>query len=55
MLSLCSMDVDLTARSPDAEARALCDAKTCELALAQGYEPPEDKRRVPGAAATRST
>ncbi len=30
--------------------RALCDAKTYELALAQGYEPPEDKRRVPGAA-----
>ncbi len=30
--------------------RALCDAKTYELALAQGYEPSEDKRRVPGAA-----
>ncbi len=30
--------------------RALCDAKTYELALAQGYEPPEDKGRVTGAA-----
>ena len=31
-------------------ARALCDAQTYDLALAQGYEPPEAKRSVPGAA-----
>jgi adenylate cyclase len=30
--------------------RALCDAATYELALAQGYEPPTAQERLPGVA-----
>jgi adenylate cyclase len=42
-----NLSAKLEKQNKDLGIRALCDSTTYELALAQGYEPPQEKRRLP--------